>query len=30
MKVYRFFVKDEYLNFICLGEKRIEVRVVYF
>lgn len=29
MKVYRLFVKDEYLNFIRSGEKRIEVRVAY-
>jgi ASC-1-like (ASCH) protein len=29
MRVYRLFVKDEYLEFIKSGEKRIEVRVAY-
>ncbi len=29
MKVYRLFVRDEYLDFIRSGEKRIEVRVAY-
>ncbi|AIU70911.1 isomerase [Thermococcus eurythermalis] len=29
MKVYRLFVRDEYLDFIKSGEKRIEVRVAY-
>ncbi|WP_297508965.1 ASCH domain-containing protein [Thermococcus sp.] len=29
MKVYRLYVRDEYLDFIRSGEKRIEVRVAY-
>ncbi|WP_456420835.1 ASCH domain-containing protein [Thermococcus sp.] len=29
MRVYRLFVRDEYLDFIKSGKKRIEVRVAY-